>query len=424
MVKGSPDTDTLDPDARALQDSFWGRSDRRSRADLPSSQTADLVPSRRRTPRPQKKRRGRTLLALLVVGSLLGAAVAGGWYWRNRMHDPATSSAISVGEDPVAAPVVAPATPAAVMMHRRADGALDLVAVVGTNADRSQSAITFVPVLTQLDVPANGIQQLAELGRLGGIPLVDLALNNMLGIATAKSAMTDDTTLRAMFDASGPVLVALRTPITLTAPDVSLPAGAQTLNTDQAIAVVTRTPAGTNELDHLDAVRLVFDAWIDALRAAPDKAAALAQQVPQIAPLLTAAANRARLDTLPVDGIGLGTDERYQVRTSEADALVTKAYPDARYRTTMRPRIEVKGAEDRAVLAASRCIVSAGGNVRLTGTAEPADITSVVYYRDRSAEAARQMRAALKAGQVKKADRDLGLVDVTIVVGKDVNGCQ
>ena len=53
-----------------------------------------------------------------------------------------------------------------------------------------------------------------------------------------------------------------------------------------------------------------------------------------------------------------------------------------------------------------------------------ADNTSVVFYRDREFETAQRMQAALGAGSVKQADRDLDLVDVTIVVGKDFTGCQ
>ena len=69
MVKGSAETDTLDPDARALQDSFWGRGDRTTRSDRSSIAAGDLVPApRRRATRTPKKRRGRTLLALVLAG--------------------------------------------------------------------------------------------------------------------------------------------------------------------------------------------------------------------------------------------------------------------------------------------------------------------------------------------------------------------
>jgi hypothetical protein len=360
-----------------------------------------------------------------MVGVMLAALVAGGWWWRNKVQTKPARPATTAGSAAPSAPAASAKTatkPVPVFVHKAPDGRLDLVALV--SADGTTGAVTMVPTATQLEVPGNGIQQLSELARLGGTPLVDLALENALGVATVPSVALEDATIQAMLEPAGPLLVKLAAPITIADPALKLPAGSQTVTPAQAAILLTRSAGGASELDHLDAVRIVLDAWSEALRK-PEVAAATIAKVSQAEPFVAAAKLNPRLDTIPVDSIGLGADERYQLQSSDADALLAKVAPNAQYRPGGgRPRIEVKTDTDEAMLGASACIVGAGGNIRLTGRAEPADKTNVVFYRDRSADTARQMQAALKAGSVKKADRDLDLVDVTIVVGKDFIGCQ
>jgi len=431
MVKAGAETDTIAPNERALSESFWGRGgERRSRTDHPTARVGAPPPpggGRRRTSQPARARgrRGQTFLALLMVGVMLAALVAGGWWWRNKVQTKPARPATTAGSAAPSAPAASAKTatkPVPVFVHKAPDGRLDLVALV--SADGTTGAVTMVPTATQLEVPGNGIQQLSELARLGGTPLVDLALENALGVATVPSVALEDATIQAMLEPAGPLLVKLAAPITIADPALKLPAGSQTVTPAQAAILLTRSAGGASELDHLDAVRIVLDAWSEALRK-PEVAAATIAKVSQAEPFVAAAKLNPRLDTIPVDSIGLGADERYQLQSSDADALLAKVAPNAQYRPGGgRPRIEVKTDTDEAMLGASACIVGAGGNIRLTGRAEPADKTNVVFYRDRSADTARQMQAALKAGSVKKADRDLDLVDVTIVVGKDFIGCQ
>ena len=55
------------------------------------------------------------------------------------------------------------------------------------------------------------------------------------------------------------------------------------------------------------------------------------------------------------------------------------------------------------------------GNVPTFGVAD----TQVVYYRDADRGEAQRLLAALDCGSLKKADRAIGVVDVTIVAGAD-----
>ncbi|MFZ4516621.1 MAG: hypothetical protein ACOYN3_09960 [Acidimicrobiia bacterium] len=416
-----------DPDLRAQEDlskAFWGRSDLRAdkraagRVDRNNRSYVGRSPRRR-------PRRGRTFAALVVVAALIGTVIAGGWWWRSR--SPKSDSAPSAALDATASTPVAlapvPTQPAAVIAHQRSDNRLDWVAVVGTDGVGERSAVLFIPTTTQIEVPAIGLQQVAELQRLGGLPVIDLAVRNTLGVATDRSAILDDAALAAMFEPAGPLLVTLRRPVAIAQPPLQLAMGSQTISPSQAAALMVGAPTDMSELDRLDVVRTVMLAWMEALRNG-DRGAVTAQRVPAAAPLVAAARPTAQVETIPVDTLTMSAEERYQVRTSEVPSFMERALPDALYRTGTRPRIELRGSDDVSMLQAGACIIRAGGNIRLTGRGQPADTTSVVFYRERGVETARQMLAAVRTGSLKRADRDLDLVDVTVEIGKDFNGCS
>ena len=69
-------------------------------------------------------------------------------------------------------------------------------------------------------------------------------------------------------------------------------------------------------------------------------------------------------------------------------------------------------------------IVSAGGQVTLTGNVTNFGVaeTQVVYYRDVDRADAQRLLDALGCGALRKAERELQVVDVTIVAGADCFG--
>ena len=329
MVKAA--TDTLAPEDQALQESFWGRGAerQRSRSDHPTARIGAPTPTPRRRAASSPRRRsgkGRVFLTWLLVTVVLAGVVAGGWWWRNRDGAPRTAARTTEGVTATPVPVATVSSPVTVLSHRAADGRLDLAMAVGTNQAGTKSSVLLLPVGTQLEVPANGIQQLAELHRLGGDPLVDLGVENALGVAVGQSVILDDAALKAMFDATGQLLVTLPRAVAIAEPALNLPAGSQTLTPEQAVTLLTRTPTGVSELDRLDTVRAVLNAWLDALQSG-DRAASVAQAAATAAPLTTAARTGATVDVLPVDSIGLGADERYVIAASDAQRAVSNAFP-------------------------------------------------------------------------------------------------
>jgi hypothetical protein len=103
---------------------------------------------------------------------------------------------------------------------------------------------------------------------------------------------------------------------------------------------------------------------------------------------------------------------------------VAAAFPRALLgRGVGRPRVEIlngTGAVGLAQSIASR-VVPAGGQVTLTGNVPDFGVTEtqVVYYRDADRREAQRLLRALGCGSLKKAERAIGVVDVTIVSGAD-----
>ena len=70
---------------------------------------------------------------------------------------------------------------------------------------------------------------------------------------------------------------------------------------------------------------------------------------------------------------------------------------------------------------AARRIVPAGGQVALTGNVPGFDVdeTQVVYYRDDDRAAAQRLLDALECGSLRRANKPIDVVDVTVIIGAD-----
>ena len=71
--------------------------------------------------------------------------------------------------------------------------------------------------------------------------------------------------------------------------------------------------------------------------------------------------------------------------------------------------------------AVSARVVPVGADVRLTSNTREFGVTEtqVVYYRDADRGAAQAILDAVGVGSLRKARREVGITDVTILVGSD-----
>lgn len=403
------------------------RARRRGGGKRPRAEVAErsLLPSappgaaRRERRRRRAVRRRRyvvapTVLVVLVLLAVLGAQLRSG---SSRRQAPPAASA--------GAPTPTPAAvPSLLLAHRNSGGRVDLAAVVGVASGGRDGAVVFVPTLTSAETPSLELQLVADQLNVGSPQLLHTTVENLLGVRIDGTAVLDDATLSDVLQAAGPLSVRLRDSVEVqgVAQGRVYPAGNQQLTPVDAMTLLTTT-VSTGELDHLVAVQAVFEGWLRALRA-PSVAAATTARVPQLTTLTAAARTATNFSTLPVEAMAGEAGERYEVRADALAPAMRAAFPDLLLGIGgRRPRVEILNGTGAAGLAqqVAAVVVTAGGEVVKTGNAAQfgRPVTQVVYYRDDGRAGAESLLSAIGAGQVLKEPSDIGVFDITVIVGTD-----
>lgn len=369
-----------------------------------------------RQARRARAERRRFWIMLGVVAVLLGAAVLAGEVIRSDSDE-------GPGRDGAAAAQPAPAAANTLLLgHRGADGRLDALLLVGSA--KAAASVLLLPVGTQLEVPSLGPQTLADLPNEGDTSLLETTVENLLGVKVAKSLIVDDAGLNAALAPASPMDVELSREVQFegSAEGIISPGRRRTSTGQAARLLVAKQPG--SELDRLVTVQDVLDAWLVQLRN-PSTARATLHDQPELAPLV-ALARRSdrRTDTLPVESVTTAGDEGFKPRAADVAEYVAAAFPDALLAPAgRRPRVEIlngTGAVGLAQTIAAQ-IVPAGGQVTLAGNLREFGLeeTQVVYYRPADRAAAQRLLRALGCGSLKQADKEIGVVDVTILAGAD-----
>ena len=112
------------------------------------------------------------------------------------------------------------------------------------------------------------------------------------------------------------------------------------------------------------------------------------------------------------------------IREPELIRYVHRAFPHSRLGAAAgRPRVEILNGTGffGVAQAVADKVVPAGGKVTLTnnlrGFGQPT--TEIVYYKDAWRAAAQHLLDAMGCGSLRKATKDPGIADVTILVGTD-----
>ncbi|MEO6467520.1 MAG: LytR C-terminal domain-containing protein [Acidimicrobiia bacterium] len=307
------------------------------------------------------------------------------------------------------------------LVHHSAVFGNDLIMLLGR--DRSSGSALLIPSATQLDVPALGV------ATLGAIPVDDdgarlaTSVENVVGVGIGRAVVLDDAGLTAVMGPSEPLPVTLGAEVEILAPPATFPAGEQSLSAAQATQLMVG-PQGVNDLDRLVTSGSVLEAWLGRL-AVRSVARRTTNLQSGLAPLVaTAQAPDHRIDTLPVDSIAITGGERFAVRESDLVAYVQRAFPRERLGSDRgRPRVEVLNGTGflGVAQAVADKVVPAGGKITLTENIRGFGQTSteVVYFQDTWRDGAQRLLDAMGCGSLRKARKDLGISDVTIVVGSD-----
>ncbi len=318
--------------------------------------------------------------------------------------------------------VRAPETETVLIVHHRPVFGNDFIVLAGREGSRG--SVLFIPGATQLDVPSLGV------GTLNEVPVDDdrgarlaNSVQNVLGLKVSQTVVVDDAGLTAILGPAAPIAITLSAPVELLDHPVTYQSGGQTVSAAQASELLSGLQS-VNELDRLVTASAVVSGWLDRLDDPAIGEATLALQPELGALIATAAAPERRLDTLAVDSISTGGGERFAVRDGDLADYSRRAFPKARLGAAgIRPRVEIlngTGALGVAQAVADK-VVPAGGKVTLTenfpGFGVPT--TQVVYYTEQWQSAAQRLLTAMGCGSLRKAGKEVGIADVTILVGSD-----
>lgn len=402
-----------------------------------------VVPPRPRRSRARRRRRQRAkqffvgLLAALVVGSgtvAVGSALDTG----EGKDDERGTSAVVVPEETT--------SPIATLMYgtqeaRPEKGALWIsLFVFDPNEDRS--SIVYIPAHTAVEVPGRGLLPLGESLASGGPALLLVSTENLLGVHVDRYIELSDSDSRLLFDETGPLTVdvpsEVRVPAGPRQAKLIFVEGPQELSSQFLSRLIYTRGLDVDDLEFGARLLAFWQAFFDefagdrvALREAviaagtaldSDESAEVNAEFFEA--IAATPSSDLLLSTLPVREISAGDSELYSVDPEELSTLIRQTF-GAPSDQTDEVRVQVLNGNGEPGIGqeVAERLVGEGFRVILSGNARTLDYeTTLIVTYDSSDEGialAERARDLLGVGEVQIATQQQGIVDLTIVVGKD-----
>lgn len=400
-----------------------------------------LGPRREALRSRRSRQRRRTLSSGLVVAVLAGLAAAGGVALF-------ASKVIDDGSPPLPRPSPSErdtVTTTLLFGTKEKDDSAGALWMTLVSYDREQKtgSVVYVPAHVAVEVPGRGLQGIGTSLASGGIPLLLVSAENLLGIEIDRYLELSDNDAELLFEATGEISVDVPQ-------EVRVPAGpgrARLLFTDDL-----------QRLDASDLVKLLYvvgldsddaelglrhiafwDALLDAFGEEPaNLGAALRSAGGALVDSDAAPKDHAQLFTtlagldpvdrsivpLPVQQVSVGGSELYAVDAAEVERFMTQTLGLQGGRTD-DVRVQVLNGNGVPGIGqeVAEKLVGAGFRVVLTGNARRLNYrrTLIITYddSDEGRRIAEEARTLLGVGEIQISVQEQGIVDLTIVVGKD-----
>jgi hypothetical protein len=279
-----------------------------------------------------------------------------------------------------------------------------------------------------VELPALGLNALREAYVFGGAPLLRSSVENLLGLSFAVVGQVDAGVLAQALAPVGALTVDVPDAVTANGPDgrvqIVFASGPVSVGPER-VGELLASPGEGTDLDRIVRHQAFWDAWLRALTARPDAAPTAAAGLTGAETAVAAlAGGPVRYRVLPVEAVstGRGADQDlFSVDQDLLDGLQAELDPAA----AGTPRIRVQVLNGTGAVSVSGLVqpllVPAGARVELSGNADSFgyEVTQIVFYDDAHLDAARTVQAALGLGEVVRSQLNLGVVDVTVVVGAD-----
>ena len=316
------------------------------------------------------------------------------------------------------------------------------IVLLTVDPETEEASIVYVPSHTAVEVPGRGLQGVGESYGSGGVPLLLVSAENLLGIGIDHYVELSDKDAQVLFEQFETLTVDVPA-------EVRVPAGR-----DQARLIFVEGPQemtpsslvrllytmgidgddvelGSRHLAFWDQLLEVYDdpaelaAAFEAAGAALGESDASAKELAAFVELVAAVPSEdVTLTALPVRPISAGDAQLYSVDAEELAAFVDETI-GTRDETEQDIRVQLlngNGVPGIGREAAAK-LVGEGFRVILGGNARRLDYrkTLVIAYdsSDRGVALAERARELLGVGEVQVSAQQQGIVDLTIVVGKD-----
>jgi anionic cell wall polymer biosynthesis LytR-Cps2A-Psr (LCP) family protein len=370
-------------------------------------------------------------------------AVAG-WLLSSRNEGDETRSDVAAG-DSVSASSAGPVTTLLFGTGQGDSGATEAVWLTLLTADpgEKRGSIVYIPAHTAVDVPGRGLQGVGGSYRSGGVPLLLLSVENLLGIDIDRYAELSYDDAQALFGATGGLTVDLPSEVRVAAGNdrtrLVFVEGPQDLNAEMQAKLLYTAGIDGDDIDVGGRHLAFWDALLDRFESDP---ASFGDAVAKSGPALTQSnagveehaalfeglaafgSGDLTLAQLPVRPISAGDSELYAADEAELagfirDTVGIRPSADGEARVQILNGNGVPGIGQQV----ARELVGHGFRVLLTGNARELTYrkTLIVTYDETAAgrDLAQRARDLLGVGQVQVSAQQQGIVDLTIVVGKD-----
>jgi len=307
----------------------------------------------------------------------------------------------------------------------------------------ARGAVLYIPAHTAAEIPGHGLLAAGSALGSGGAPLLVVTMENLLGIDIDSYVVLRQESTLALLEATGPLTVNVPTDVR-SPPDESTSrtlfhAGLQRLTPAWQARLIYAGGPAADEVTLGPLVLAEWDALLERYRADPGALGRAVRSAPEafggsdtsaeaqgrfLEALAEVPLEGLTLASIPVSDLGLGHGGFYSPQRAELDALLERALGIEGVRQGVT-RVQVLNGNGVPGIGEeiAKALLDGGFSVVLWGNAARLDYrrTLIVSHGDspgaqRSADRAREL---LGVGEVRVSSAEQGIVDLTIVVGRD-----
>ena len=319
--------------------------------------------------------------------------------------------------------------------------------LLSIDASQNRGSVVYIPAHTAVEVPGRGLLPLGEAVTGGDVPLLLVATEGLLGLEVDRYLELSDRDARVLFSGLGPFEVDVPSEVSVPAgsgqTQLIFPEGPQEISGRQVERLLFVTGVdgddvelGSRHLAFWDSLFDTYGARTEELEQAVEAAEAVlgesdrpvAENADMIGDLAAFPEDAMVLNSLPVQQVGVGAEgELYSTNDAEIEQFVrdtigARSFGGNETRVQILNGNGVPGIGDDV----AQKLVGEGFRVILSGNARSLDYeeTLIIAY-ERTGEAlalAERAKELLGVGEVQVSGQEQGIVDLTIVVGKDFLG--